>query len=135
MYDTMVYWENTPDVADRQSVAQDFAAIWQAADKVVYSRTLQTVSSARTRIERTFDPDAVRKLKATAARDLAVGGADLAAQAIGAGLVDEYHLFLVPVVVGAGKRALPDSVRLTLELLEERSFRNGTVHLRYHTLT
>jgi dihydrofolate reductase len=135
MYETMVYWENPPDVAERQSVAHDFAAIWQAADKIVYSRTLQTASSARTRIERAFDPEAVRQLKATAARDLAVGGADLAAQAIAAGLVDEYHLFLVPVVVGSGKRALPDDVRLDLELLDERRFRNGTVYLRYRTLT
>jgi dihydrofolate reductase len=135
MYETMVFWENPPDLAARRSVSQDYAAIWQAADKVVYSRTLQTVSSARTRIERAFDPDAVRQLKTAAARDLTVGGANLAAQAIAAGLVDEYHLFLVPVVVGAGKRALPADVRLTLELLDERRFRNGTVHLRYGPLT
>ena len=110
---------------------RDYAEIWRAADKIVYSRTLQTASSARTRIEREFDPEAVRQLKETADRDLAVGGPELAAQAIAAGLVDEFHLFLVPVVVGGGKRALPDDVRVNLELLDERRFRNGTFYLRY----
>src|SRR5439155_13511259 len=110
------------------------AEIWQAADKIVYSKTLTTASSARTRVDREFDPEAVRQMKATAARDLTVGGAALAAQAIGAGLVDEYHLFLVPVVVGGGKRSLPDNdVRVNLELLDERRFRNGTVYLLYRT--
>ena len=106
---------------------RDFAEIWQAADKVVYSRTLETVSSARTRIERDFDPEAVRQMKATAERDITVGGPDLAAQAIKAGLVDEFHLFVAPVVVGGGKRFLPDDVRLQLELLDERRFGNGVV--------
>ena len=114
---------------------EDFAAIWQAADKIVYSRTLDTVSSARTRIEREFDPEAVRQLKARAVRDITVGGPDLAAQAIKAGLVDEYHLFVTPVVVGRGKKSLPDGVRMTLELLDERRFGNGVVYLHYRTST
>jgi dihydrofolate reductase len=113
---------------------QDFAEIWQSADKIVYSRTVETPSSARTRIEREFDPEAVRQLKGTAGADITVGGAELAAKAVEAGLVDEYHLFLVPVVVGGGKRSLPDrNVRVNLELLQERPFRNGTVYLRYRT--
>ena len=132
MYETMVFWESPPDLAASQPAqVQDYAEIWQAADKIVYSRTLETATSARTRIERDFDPEAVRQLKATASHDLAVGGSELAAQAIGAGLVDEYHLLLVPVVVGGGKRALPDDVRVNLELVDERRFRNGTVYLRY----
>jgi dihydrofolate reductase len=109
----------------------DYAEIWQAADKVVYSRTLETASTARTRIERDFDPEAVRQMKATAERDITVGGPDLAAQAIGAGLVDECHLFLSPVLVGGGTRALPNDVRVNLELLDERRFGNGVVHLHY----
>ena len=132
MYETMVFWESPPDLSARPPFVQDFAAIWQGADKIVYSTTLQAVSSARTRIERGFDPEAVRWLKATADRDLTVGGAELAAQAIGAGLVDEYHLFLVPVIVGGGKRSLPNrDVRVNLELLHERRFRNGTVYLHH----
>jgi dihydrofolate reductase len=132
MYETMVFWESPPDPSEQPPFVQDFAEIWQRADKVVYSRTLPATASARTRIERDFDPEAVRQLKATAARDLTVGGPALAAQAIEAGLVDEYHLFLVPVVVGGGKRSLPDDgVRVSLELLDERRFRNGTVYLRY----
>jgi dihydrofolate reductase len=131
MYETMVYWENPPDLAHEPQPVQDFAQIWQAADKVVYSKTLSSPSSARTRIERDFDVEAVRQLKEAASRDLAVGGPELAARAIAAGLVDEFQLFLVPVVVGGGKRALPDGVRLDLELLDERRFGNGTVYLRY----
>jgi dihydrofolate reductase len=132
MYETMVFWERPPDLADQPPVVQDFAEIWQRADKIVYSGTLQTPSSARTRIERAFDPEAVRQLKATASRDITVGGAELGARAIEAGLVDEYQLFLVPVVVGGGKRALPGGVvRVNLELLEERRFGNGTVYLHY----
>jgi dihydrofolate reductase len=134
MYETMLYWERPPDLAEQPPYVQDFATIWQAADKIVYSRTLETASSARTRIERKFDPEEVRQLKATAAHDLAVGGSELAGQAIEAGLVDEYQLFLVPVLVGGGKRSLPDlHVRSNLELLHERSFRNGTVYLQYRT--
>ena len=114
-------------------VAQDFAQIWQAADKIVYSRTLETVSSARTRIEHEFDAGAIRRRKEGAGRDLTVGGPHLAAEALRAGLVDELQLFVVPVVVGGGNRALPDDVSVRLELLEERRFRNGTVYLRYRT--
>jgi dihydrofolate reductase len=129
MYDTMVYWETT--TTDQPPVIRDFAKIWRAADKIVYSKTLETVSSARTRLERDFDPDAVRQLKDSAERDLGVGGHGLAAHAIGAGLVDEYHLFVNPVVVGGGTRALPDHVRLNLDLLGEQRFDSGVVHLHY----
>jgi len=133
MYEVMVYWETAPDLADQPPFVQDFAEIWQAADKIVYSKTLETVSSARTRIERDFDPEAVRQLKAQAGRDITVGGPDLAAQAIKAGLVDEYHLFVTPIVVGGGKQSLPNDVRVKLELLDERRFANGVVHLHYRT--
>ena len=135
MYEVMVFWETAHTLAEQSPVMQDFAEIWQAADKIVYSRTLETVSSARTRIEREFDPESVRQLKAAAGRDISVGGPDLAAQAIKAGLVDEFHLFLVPIVVGGGKQSLPDNVRLELELLDERRFGNGMVHLHYRTGT
>jgi dihydrofolate reductase len=133
MYETMVYWESPPELARQPPFVQEYAQIWRAADKIVYSKTLQSVGSDRTRIECDFDPEAVRQLKAAAGHDLGVGGAALAARAIEAGLVDEYHLFVVPVVVGAGKRSLPDDVRVNLELLEERSFRNGTLYVRYAT--
>jgi dihydrofolate reductase len=133
MYETMVYWETAHTRADQPPFVQDFAEIWQAADKIVYSRTLETVSSARTRIERDFDPEAVGQLKARAGRDISVGGPHLAAQAIKAGLIDECHLFVAPIVVGGGKRSLPNSVSLKLELLGERRFRNGVVHLHYRT--
>jgi dihydrofolate reductase len=131
MYDVMVLWETAHTLADQPTFARDFAVLWQAAEKVVYSRTLETVSSARTRIEREFDPEAVRQLKAESESDLSVGGPHLAAQAIRAGLVDEYQLFLNPIVVGGGNQALPDDVRLQLELLDERRFGNGVVYLRY----
>jgi dihydrofolate reductase len=131
MYEVMVAWENAHAFADQRPFMQDFATIWQAADKIVYSKTLTTVESARTRIERDFEPDAIRQLKARAARDLSVGGPELAARALGAGLVDELHLFLTPIVVGDGKRSLPDGVRLELELLDERRFVGGVVHLHY----
>lgn len=134
MYETMVFWESPPDLAAQPPYVQDFAEIWRRADKIVYSRTLQTASSARTRIEHEFDPVAVRRLKATAGADITVGGPELAAQAIEAGLVDAYHLFLVPVVGGGGKRSLPDNdVRVNLELLDERRFCNGTVYFHYRT--
>ena len=116
MYEVMTYWETAESVADQPPFIRDFAKIWQAADKVVYSKTMETASSARTRIERAFDPEAIRQLKAAAERDISVGGPDLAAQAIKAGLVDELQLFVTPVVVGGGKQALPDNVRLKLEL-------------------
>jgi dihydrofolate reductase len=131
----MVYWETAHTLPDQPRVVEDFAKIWQAADKIVYSRTLETVSSARTRIERDFDPEAVRQLKASAERDITVGGPDLAAQAIEAGLVDEYHLFLTPIVVGGGKQSLPNNVRLMLELIDERRFEGGMVYLQYRTRT
>jgi dihydrofolate reductase len=132
LYEVMVAWE-TIALAGQPPFIRDFAAIWQAADKIVYSKTLETVSSARTRIERAFDPEAVRHVKASAGRDLSVGGPELAARAFEAGLVDECHLFLAPIVVGGGNRSLPDNVRLNLELLDERRFRSGFVHLRYRT--
>jgi dihydrofolate reductase len=135
MYETMVAWESPPDLAAQPPFVQDYAEIWQRADKLVYSKSLPAASSARTRIERDFDPEAVSALKAAAPRDLSVGGAELAAQAIDAGLVDEYRLFLVPAVVGGGKRAVPHGVRVNLELLDERRFDNGTVYLHYRTRT
>jgi dihydrofolate reductase len=135
MYEVMVYWETAPTHADQPPFMQDFAEIWQAADKNVYSKTLKTASSARTRIERDFDPEVVRQMKAPAGPDITVGGPDLAAQAIKAGLVDECHLFVTPIVVGGGKQSLPNNVRLKLELLDERRFGNGVVHLHYRTRT
>jgi dihydrofolate reductase len=133
LYEVMFYWENAQTLADLPAVERDFAEIWQAADKIVYSKTLETVSSARTRIERDCDPEAVRQMKASADSDISVGGPDFAAQAIKAGLVDELHLFLSPIAVGGGKQSLPDNVRLKLELLDERRFGNGVVHLHYRT--
>lgn len=134
MYEVMAAWE-TMDLADQPPSIQDFAGIWRAADKVVYSTTLEMVSTARTRIERDFDPGAVRRMKASAGRDLTVGGPNLASRAIEAGLVDEYQVLIVPVVVGGGTRFLPDGAHLDLELLDERRFGNGMVHLRYRTRT
>jgi dihydrofolate reductase len=131
----MVAWETMDTLPDQPPVMQDFAEIWQAAEKIVYSKTLKTVPSARTRLERDFDPETVRQMKAPAGRDISVGGPDLAAQAIKAGLVDEYHLFLTPIVVGGGKGSLPDNVRLKLELLDERRFGNGVVYLHYRAST
>jgi dihydrofolate reductase len=133
MYETMVGWETDLTLADRSPLMRDFAEIWQAADKIVYSKTLEAVSTARTRIERDFDPEAVRQMKALAGRDLIVGGPELAAQAFKAGLVDECHLFVAPMVVGGGKRSLPDNVRLKLELLDERRFGSGMVYLYYRS--
>jgi dihydrofolate reductase len=131
MYETMVFWEAVDPDGDRSAVAREFAAIWQAAEKVVYSRTLETVSSARTRIERVLDPDAIERMKQSSGSDISIGGAELAGQAIAAGLVDEMQLLLVPVLVGGGKRALPNDVRARLELLDERRFQSGAVFLRY----
>jgi dihydrofolate reductase len=130
MYEVMVYWE-TVTTLDQPPPIEDYARIWRAADKVVYSTTLERASSARTRIERDFDPAAVRHMKAAAERDISVGGPGLAARAIEDGLVDEFHLLVVPVTVGGGTRALPDDVRLPLELLDERRFNSGVVHLHY----
>jgi dihydrofolate reductase len=130
MYETMAVWE-TMETAAEPEVMRAYAEIWRAAEKVVYSRTLSQVSSARTRIEPEFDPAAVRELKAAAERDIGIGGPDLAAQALAAGLVDELHLFLSPILVGGGKPALPDGRRFDLELIDERRFANGVLHLHY----
>ena len=131
MYETLAPWETDPSLAAHSEVTRDFAEIWQAADKIVYSTTLETVSSARTRIARAFDPEAVRQMKARAGRDLTVGGPTLAGQALKAGLVDECHLFIYPVLVGGGKPSLPSDTRAELKLLDERRFSNGVVYLRY----
>jgi dihydrofolate reductase len=128
MYETMVYWETDDDGAP---VARDYAEIWRAAEKVVYSRTLQTVTSERTRIERELDAPAIKWMKETSRSDISIGGAELAGQAIAEGLVDECHLLLGPVLVGGGKRALPAGVHTELELLDERRFHSGVVYLRY----
>lgn len=130
MYETMVFWE-TVELDGEPPVMRDYAEIWRAAEKVVYSRTLESAASARTRIEPEFEPDAVRAMVDGAERDLSIGGPELAAAAFAAGLVDECHLFLSPVVVGGGKRALPEGVHLDLELLGERRFDGGVVHLHY----
>jgi dihydrofolate reductase len=132
LYDVMAGWETA---ASESPLLRDFAEIWRAADKVVYSRTLPEVTSSKTRIERAFEPDAVRQMKEAAERDITVGGPSLAAQAIRAGLVDELHLFLTPILVGGGTPSLPTDVRVKLELLDERRFGNGVVHLRYRTAT
>ncbi len=131
MYDVLRAWETIETGPDQPATLRDFAQLWAAADKVVYSRTLEHASTARTVIERDFDPEAVRALKASAAEDLGVGGPELAGQALRAGLVDEIQLFLTPVVVGGGTSSLPDGLRLDLELLEERRFESGVVFLRY----
>ena len=131
MYETMAAWETEPALATATPVTADFAKIWQAADKVVYSTTLDRPVTARTRIERSFDPDAVRDLKASADRDLGIGGADLAAQALRSGLVDELDIVLAPAVVGGGKRVIPDGVRLGLELVDQRRFPGGMAYLSY----
>jgi dihydrofolate reductase len=128
LYEVMAAWET---IDDNAPVTQDYAELWRAADKIVYSRTLETVATARTRLERDFDPGAISRLKASAARDLSVGGPTLAAHAFAGGLVDEVSLFVVPVIVGGGQRALPTDVRLPLSLLDERRFASGVVHLRY----
>ena len=134
MYETMVAWEQAETFADQRPVMQNYAKIWKSAEKIVYSHSLESVSSARTRIERELDAEAVRRLKATAQRDISVGGPALAGQAIEAGLVDECGLFLVPIIVGAGTRALPSGVRLRLELLDERRFGTGVVYVHYRIL-
>ena len=132
LYDVMAGWETA---ASESPLLRDFAEIWRAAEKVVYSRTLPEVTSSKTRIERAFEPDVVRRMKEAAERDITVGGPSLAAQAIRAGLVDELHLFLTPILVGGGTPSLPADVRVKLELLDERRFGNGVVHLRYRTAT
>ena len=131
MYETMLYWETARTDPDQPPSFREFTGIWQAAEKIVFTKTLQSVSSARTRIERNFDPGMIRQLKSATEHDITVGGADLAGQAIKAGLVDELQLFLVPVVVGGGKQALPNGVRSDLDLLDTRRFASGAVYLRY----
>jgi dihydrofolate reductase len=131
MYEVMSFWETAHTLADPPHYILDFAKIWQAADKIVYSRTLETASTARTRIERDFDPEAVRKMKAHAGRDISVGGPGLAAHAIRSGLIDEYQLFIAPIIVGGGNYYLPHDVLLKLELLDQLKFDNGMVYLRY----
>jgi dihydrofolate reductase len=133
MYETMVVWETPDSFAGDSPVTQDYAAIWQAADKIVYSTTLEEPSSARTRIERAFDPAEVLQLKASLDRDVSIGGPHLAASAIRAGLVDEYHFFVTPVIVGGGTHWLPDDVFVKLELVDEHRFAGGVVHLHYRT--
>ena len=132
MYETMVFWE-TVDTSDEPDVMRDFADIWRAAEKIVYSRTLRAVSSAKTRLESHFDAKAVQQLKQASPHDLSVGGSELAGQAITAGLVDEIHLFLTPISVGGGTPALPRGSRSTLELLDVNRFRGGVVHLHYRS--
>ncbi|MDQ0031668.1 dihydrofolate reductase family protein [Arthrobacter bambusae] len=130
MYEIMSVWEDMA-LSGEPPVMQDYAQIWRTADKIVYSTSLERASTARTRIEREFDAESLRTLKDASEQDMSIGGTVLAAQAIKAGLVDEFRLFLTPVVVGGGKQFLPDGVRLTLELLEERRFGNGVVYLHY----
>jgi len=131
MYETLAVWEHPDDFAGDSAIMRDYAQIWQSADKVVYSRTLTAVSTAKTRIEEEFDPAAVRALKDASEHDLAIGGPMLAAQAFAAGLVDECHLLLCPIAVGGGTPSLPDHTRIPLQLLDHRRFANGTVHLHY----
>lgn len=135
MYESMVYWETvSAKPGDQPEVMREFAQIWRDAEKIVYSRTLQAVSSARTRIECEFDPDAIRRLKESSEADITIGGPELAGQAMSAGLIDECHLLVNPIVLGGGKRALPDNLRMRLELLGKRRFRSGVVHLHYRVI-
>ncbi len=134
MYDTMVFWETASTEGAESPEFKDFAAIWRAAEKIVYSRTLEAPSSAKTRIEREFDPDLIRQLKRSSSADITVGGGDVAGQAIAAGLVDEFHLLLSPIMIGGGKRSLPDNIRAQLERVDERHFKNGVVHLHYRVV-
>jgi dihydrofolate reductase len=131
LYETMAVWETEPALSTQSELMADFANVWQAAEKVVYSTTLDAVPTAKTKLEPNFDPDSVRDMKASATGDLIVGGPNLAAHAFKAGLVDECHLFVVPVVVGGGKPSLPMNMRAELELLDERRFSSGVVYLRY----
>ncbi len=133
MYETMLVWETDPNLAAESPLLRDFAEIWQAADKIVYSRTLETVSTRKTHIERNFNPETIRQLKEAVEHDILIGGPELAAHAFRSGLIDECHLFIIPIMIGGGKPSLPDNVRLELELLEERRFDNGIVFRRYRT--
>jgi dihydrofolate reductase len=131
VYETMAVWENDPSLAKENEYMREYAEIWEGVDKIVFSRTLDAAPTRRTRLEREFDPDAIRALKASAERDLAVAGPNLAASAFEAGLIDEIRMMIAPVIVGGGKPVLPDGVRLDLELIDERRFANGMVHLSY----
>lgn len=131
LYESMLLWETDPSLGAASPLRRDFAEMWQAARKIVYSRTLEAVATRKTQLERSFDPEAVRALKAAAGQDILIGGAELAAHAFRAGLIDECQLFLLPIIVGGGKPCLPDDVRLALELVEERRFGSGVVFLRY----
>jgi dihydrofolate reductase len=133
MYETIMVWETDPNVAAESPLRHDFAEVRRAADKIVYSKTLEAVSTRKTQIEQNFDPEAIRRLKESLEQDIHIGGAELAAQGFRSGLIDECHLFIKPIIVGGGKPALPDNVRLELELLEEHHFGNGEVYLRYRT--
>lgn len=133
LYESMMVWETDPSLAAASPLGRDFAEIWQAANKTVYSKTLETISTRKTRLERTFDPEAIRQLKEAVEKDILIGGAEFAAQAFRSGLIDECQLFLIPIIVGGGKPALPEDVRLELDLLEERRFGSGVVFLRYRT--
>ena len=133
MYEVMAFWETAHNLPDQLPYTRDYAEIWQAADKIVYSKSLAAVATARTRLEREFDPEGIRQMKKRSERDISIGGPHLAAEAIKAGLVDEYHLLVAPVVVGGGNQALPNGVRLELELVNERRFGNGVIHLHYRT--
>ncbi len=133
MYESMMLWETDPNLVAQSALMGNFAETWQAADKIVYSRTLEKVSTRKTQLERSFDPGAIRQLKAAGEHDILIGGPELTAHAFRAGLIDECHLFVIPIIVGGGKSALPDNLRLDLELLEERRFDNGIVYLRYRT--
>ena len=133
MYETMMVWETDPNLAAESPLNRDFAEIWQAADKIVYSRTLEAVSTRKTQLERNFNPEAIRQLKEAVEQDILIGGPELAAHAFRSRLIDECQLFIAPIILGGGKQCLPDNVRLELELLEERRFGNGVVFLRYRT--
>jgi dihydrofolate reductase len=132
-YESMMVWETDANLAGQSPLMRDFAQVWQAADKIVYSKTLEAASTRKTNIERNFDPEAIRRLKKSVEQDIHIGGAELAAQAFRAGLIDECCLFIKPIIVGGGKAGLPANVRLQLELLEERRFDNGEVYVRYRT--
>lgn len=131
LYETMAVWESDPALAAQSELMADFAHVWQAADKIVYSTTLNGVSTAKSRLERCFDADSIRVMKSGASRDLMVGGSSLAAHAFRAGVVDECHLFIYPVVLGRGKPSLSSGLRAHLELLDERRFDGGVVYVRY----
>lgn len=134
LYETMAVWETDPAFAAESELMAEFARIWQAADKIVYSTTLGEVSTGRSKLERAFVPETVRTMKESASRDLMVGGANIAAHAFAAGLVDEYHAFICPVILGEGKPALPNDLRTELTLLDERKLSNGVIYVRYGEL-